>query len=393
MGKTIIIGMVGILVIGMTVFNVTNLKTLKTQKHALSSKAKQVTNLVKTLDQEKLENEILVDKNIELETKIVELRDSISMLKYELKNLKSNFAYNKNEIIELKNIIAGHEQKYIALQSEISSLNAVAQTETIYEQVAVAEAPAPAPDFGKGGLEYAIALDETSLMTNDIILTAKGPETVMVTKEMIEAQELVQKERDMALAKIQRLEEESQLLKAELDSLYILKTEKLIETKEIKEVIKDRTESEKKFERLAAIVNQTLVSFNKVSVRKARYGKPLARIGGRTWKYTVIEIGLEGIDNSLLVDGTFMIKILDHDKKTLVTYLEANPNYPYNTIEKDGVEVKFDGNLIEVVHHNNFKKTGKNYDIIVNYVDTTGEEFTLLNGLKQFIKDGVPILE
>lgn len=393
MGKTIIIGIVGILLVGMTVFNVANFKTLNTQKHAITSKSKQVNNLVKTLDQEKLENEILVDKNIALETKIVELRDSISMLKYELKNLKSSFAFNKNEILELKNIIANHEAKYFALQNEISALNTVAQNKTVYEEAAVAQSPAAeaTPDFGRGGLEYAIAVDDSSLMTNDIIFTAKGPETVLVTKDMIEAQELVQKERDMALAKIQRLQSESELLKAELDSLYTLKTQKLIETKEIKEVIKDRSESEKKFERLAAIVNQTLVSFNKISVRKARYGKPLARIGGRSWKYTVIEIGLEGIESDLLLDGNFMIKILDSDKKTLITYLEANPNYPYNTIEKDGVEIKFDGNLIEVVHHNNFKKSGKNYDIIVNYVDSTGEEFTLLNGVKQFIKDGIPI--
>ncbi len=391
MGKTLIIGIVGILLIGMTGFNVYNMKTLDTQKNALSSKSKQVSKLVKTLDQEKLENEILVDKNIELETKIVELRDSISMLKYQLRNLKSNFAYNKNEILELKKVIAAYESKYIALQDEISNLSAIAQAPPVYEQVPVAQSPAP--DFGKGGLEYAIAMDDSSLFMDDIILTAKGPETLTVTREMIESQELVQKERDMALAKIQRLEEESKYLKAELDSLYALKTQKLIETKEIKEVIKDRSESEKKFERLAAIVNQTLVSFNKVSVRKARYGKQLGKISGKNWRYTVIEIGLEGIDNAILLDGTFMVKILDHDKKTLVTYLEANPNYPYNTIEKDGVEVNFDGNLIEVVHQNNFKKSGKNYDLIVNYVDTNGEEFTLLNGVKQFIKDGVPILE
>ncbi len=388
MGKTIVIGIAGILLIGMTVFNVSNLKTLNSQKTALTSKAKQVNNLVKDLDLEKLENEILVDKNVELEIKIVELRDSISMLKYELKSLKSDFAYNKSEILDLKNVIAAHEAKYASLQTEISNLNSVAQTTTTYEQVAVAQSPIP--DFGRGGLEYAIA-DTPS--EGDIILTAKGGETLTVSRKLIEEQELVQKERDMALAKIQRLESESVLLRAEIDSLYNIKHQKLVETKEIKEVIKDRTESEMKFERLAAIVNQTLVSFNKVSLRKARYGKPISKIGGRNWRYTVIEIGLEGIDKNLLLDGTFMIKILDQDKKSLVTYLEANTNYPYNTIEKDGVEVKFDGNLIEVVHHNNFKKFGENYEIIINYVDATGEEFTLLNGVKQIVKAGIPLLD
>lgn len=397
MGKKILIGFAAILLIGMTAYSIYNLNTLSTQKKAITSKSQQVSKLIKTLDQEKLENEILVDKNIELETKIVELRDSISMLKYELTNLKSSFANNKNEILVLKDIIAAHESKYAALQSEISQLNTVAQSnKTIYEQVAIAETPAAkftTPDFGKGGLEYAIAFEEAPLVSNDIILTAKGPDVLTVSRELIEEQELVQKERDMALAKIKRLEEESQLLKEELDSLYALKTEKLIETKAIKEVIVERTESEKNFQKLASIVNQTMVNFNKISVRKARYGKQIPKVSGRNWKYTVIELGLDGVDPSLLMEGSFMIKILDRDKNSVVTYLEANPNYPYNTIEKDGVEATFDGNLIEVVHHNNFKKSGKNFDLIVNFVDASGEEYTLLNGVKQFINNGVPVTE
>lgn len=397
MGKTIVIGIAGIFFIGMTVFNLVNLNTLKTQEKSLSIKKNQVTKLITTLDQEKLENEILVDKNVALETKVIELRDSIAMLKVEIRGLKSQFAFNKNEILELNSIIAGYEEKYQKLELQIAEAQQTIQSQIAAVATPKTEITPTVLDFGRGGLEYAVA----SNFVEDIV-TAKGAEQAstlgnFVSVEEIDAQteayEMLRKEKDYALQKIQRLEEEKIALETELNNLYKLKQEKLIQTKEIKEVIVDRTANEAKFEKLAQVVNETIVKFNKVSIRKNRYGKQLEKVGGRNWRYTVIEIGLDGPHLNDLLNQRFIVKLKDKDSNKTISYLEVNENYPYNTIEKDGLEVNFDGNLLEVVHHNNQKKAGKNYEIVVNYVDDNDEEYTLLNGVTDIIRNAKPVFD
>ncbi len=85
-----------------------------------------------------------------------------------------------------------------------------------------------------------------------------------------------------------------------------------------------------------------------------------------------------------------VLKIIDMDTNQILSYVESNPNFPDNQLKIDGLQFKFDGNMIEIVHFNNEKKESKNYELQLYYIDEDGEETMLMDGAKQIVKDGKP---
>jgi len=93
-------------------------------------------------------------------------------------------------------------------------------------------------------------------------------------------------------------------------------------------------------------------------------------------------------DLRLLLDESFMVKIVNSDTHEILSYIESNPNFPESDIDTKGMKFKYDGNLVEVAYYNNQDRIGKNYEVQIFYVTDDGEEYLMQNGAKPFIIGG-----
>ena len=119
-------------------------------------------------------------------------------------------------------------------------------------------------------------------------------------------------------------------------------------------------------------------------------GKPVTRLisEGKNWKVTDIDFFMNHENNKMLLDEQFLVKIVDMDYQEPLNFVEKNPITPKKINQKPGAPFYFDGNLVEINHINNEPKKGKNFEIQVFYKSDDGEEYLLLDGVKQFIRDG-----
>jgi len=119
-------------------------------------------------------------------------------------------------------------------------------------------------------------------------------------------------------------------------------------------------------------------------------GQPITRLisEGKNWRHTTIEFFMNHNDNKVLLDEQFMVKIVDIDHQTDVEFIQPNPLTPKENSTLNGAPFFFDGNLVEINHVNPQPKQGKNFEIQVFYKTDDGEEYLLLDGVKQFIRDG-----
>ena len=189
---------------------------------------------------------------------------------------------------------------------------------------------------------------------------------------------------------INQLEAEKAELRKQIEKLNVVREQEVIAHQATEKELLDRQVSEARFKRIRDIVNNTKVNFQNIFAKKKRYGRPLGKIKRQNskWRYTVIEFFLVHDDLKLLLDETFVVKVVDSDTHEILSYIESNPNFPNSDIDTKGVKFKYDGNLVEIVYYNNQNRTGKNYEIQIFYVTDDGEEYMLENGNKPFIVGG-----
>ena len=194
---------------------------------------------------------------------------------------------------------------------------------------------------------------------------------------------------DIDMARIQELEQEKQNLRSQIAKTEIKRTEeKKEQVRTENEMLQQKVKAEK-LKRIANIIDNTRVVYQKISTQKARYGKTMKKLkkNNTSWAYTLLEFQLIHDDLQLILDEQFIAKIVDSDTGEILSYIENNPNFPESDKDSKGIAFKFDGNLVELAHFNNQEKTGANYEVQLYYVDSDGQEHLLRGGLKQFLKD------
>jgi len=189
---------------------------------------------------------------------------------------------------------------------------------------------------------------------------------------------------------IQELEGQKAEIKSQLVS-YETQQTNIVEAKTITErEIEDKETSEDRFRTIVDVVNNTRIKFQSIYIQKDANSRPVSRLisEGKNWKYTVIEFFMEHNFPKNILDKEFVVKIIDVDNQYNVAYVERNPAFPTSKGDDKGISFYFDGNLVEISHFNNQTKKGKNYEIQIFYKSDDGEEYLLLDGVKQFIQDG-----
>lgn len=189
---------------------------------------------------------------------------------------------------------------------------------------------------------------------------------------------------------IQNLEEQKAEIKTQMVSYQREETD-LVAAKTITErEIEDKETSEDRFRLIVDVVNNTKVKFQSIYITKEANGRPLSRLisEGKNWKYTGVEFFMEHTQPKSILDKEFVLKIVDIDRQHNIPYIESNPAFPMSKGDDKGISYYFDGNLVEILHYNNQPKTGKNFEAQIFYKSEDGEEYLLLEGVKQFIQDG-----
>lgn len=189
---------------------------------------------------------------------------------------------------------------------------------------------------------------------------------------------------------IARLEVEKTELRKQIDNLNVVREQEIVAHQATEAELLDRQVSETRFKRITSIVNNTRVSFQNIFAKKKRFGRPLGKIKKQNskWRYTIIEFFMVHDDLKLLLDESFVVKIVDSDTHEILSYIESNPNFPNSDIDSKGIKFKYDGNLVEIAYYNNQNRTGKNYEVQIFYVTDDGEEYLLQDGNKPFIVGG-----
>ena len=154
--------------------------------------------------------------------------------------------------------------------------------------------------------------------------------------------------------------------------------------------IQDKMDSEERFRKIVDVVNNTRIKFQGIQIKMDPTGKPVSRLisDGKNWKHTSIEFFMNHSNNKVLLDEQFLVKIIDMDFQEEISFVQPNPMVPEDNQTQEGAPFYFDGNLVEINHINSEPKKGKNFEVQVFYKSDDGEEYLLLDGVKQFIRDG-----
>ena len=154
--------------------------------------------------------------------------------------------------------------------------------------------------------------------------------------------------------------------------------------------MQDKIESEERFRKIVDVVNNTRIKFQDIEIKMEPTGQPVSKLisEGKNWKHTTIEFFMNHEDAKVLLDEEFVVKIIDMDFQEELTFVSNNPMSPKNADFENGAPFHYDGNLVEIYHNNKDPKRGRNFEVQVYYKSDDGEEYLLLDGVKQFIKDG-----
>lgn len=189
---------------------------------------------------------------------------------------------------------------------------------------------------------------------------------------------------------IAEIEAEKAMIKEQIDNFQSEQNSVITVKSEAESMIQDKMESEDRFRKIVDVVNNTRIKFQDIQIKMNPTGNPVTRLitDGKNWKHTTINFFMNHEDAKVLLDEQFLVKIIDMDFQEEILLVEPNPMLEENVEEKIGAPFYYDGNLVEINYNNNNPKRGKNFEVQVYYKSDDGEEYLLLDGVKQFIRDG-----
>ena len=189
---------------------------------------------------------------------------------------------------------------------------------------------------------------------------------------------------------IAEIEVEKAIIKEQIDNFQSEQNSVITVKSEAESIIQDKMESEDRFRKIVDVVNNTRINFQDIQIKMNPTGNPVTRLitDGKNWKHTTINFFMNHEDAKVLLDEQFLVKIIDMDFQEEILLVEPNPMLEENVEEKIGAPFYYDGNLVEINYNNNNPKRGKNFEVQVYYKSDDGEEYLLLDGVKQFIRDG-----
>ena len=189
---------------------------------------------------------------------------------------------------------------------------------------------------------------------------------------------------------IAAIEAEKAAIKGQIDNFQSEQNSAMTVKSETESIIQDKMESEDRFRKIVDVVNNTRIKFQDIQIKMNPTGNPVTRLitDGKNWKHTTINFFMNHEDSKVLLDEQFLVKIIDMDFQEEILLVETNPMLKEKVEEKIGAPFYYDGNLVEINYNNNHPKRGKNFEVQVFYKSDDGEEYLLLDGVKQFIRDG-----
>jgi hypothetical protein len=189
---------------------------------------------------------------------------------------------------------------------------------------------------------------------------------------------------------IAAIEAEKAVIKKQIDNFQSEQSDMMTVKLETESIIQDKMESEDRFRKIVDVVNNTRIRFQDIQIKMDRTGNPVTRLitDGKNWKHTSINFFMNHDDSKVLLDQQFLVKIIDMDFQEEIPLIQSNPMAEQKIEEKIGAPFYYDGNLVEIDYNNSKPKRGKNFEVQVYYKSDDGEEYLLLDGVKQFIRDG-----
>ena len=189
---------------------------------------------------------------------------------------------------------------------------------------------------------------------------------------------------------IVKIEAEKAVIKDQIDNLQAEQNDVMTIKIETEDLMEDKIASEDRFRKIVDVVNNTRIRFQDIEIKMDPTGRPVTRLitDGKNWKHTTINFFMNHQDSKVLLDQQFLVKIIDMDFQEEITLIEPNPLVETKVDEKIGAPFYYDGNLVEINYNNNKPKRGKNFEVQVYYKSNDGEEYLLLDGVKQFIRNG-----
>ncbi len=134
---------------------------------------------------------------------------------------------------------------------------------------------------------------------------------------------------------------------------------------------------------------QAKIKLNYFSLRKRKLGKSMNKIGKNAdWKYTSFNFNIVHAMPEILVNQSFKAKIIDSQTGHVLSYVEANPNFPNSSLDSKGIGFQYLGKNIELSYYNADIKKGKNYHLAFYIVDKNGNEHTLPGANFPLLKKG-----
>ena len=189
---------------------------------------------------------------------------------------------------------------------------------------------------------------------------------------------------------IAKIETEKAVIKEQITEFQSMQNDAIAVKSEAESEMQDKLESEERFRKIVDVVNNTRIKFQDIKIKMDAMGSPVTRLitDGKNWKVTDVEFFMNHQNSKVLLDEQFMVKIIDMDYQEELKLQKSNP---LNTKVEEiphGAPFHYDGNLIEIKYTNNEPKKGKNFEVQVYYRSDDGEEYLLLDGVKQFIREG-----
>lgn len=138
---------------------------------------------------------------------------------------------------------------------------------------------------------------------------------------------------------------------------------------------------------LQQLVTSTEVSVHTVALRSSRYGRNIGHLSSdaskSNWRYTIFGLKLKHDDMVLLLDEQFEVRIQDLDTGEYLKHTTGKQS-------QEGLQFKYDGNLIEGVFVNSQPKASGNYELRVFYLGQDGKYLLHKSGHK-IVADKKPL--
>jgi hypothetical protein len=140
---------------------------------------------------------------------------------------------------------------------------------------------------------------------------------------------------------------------------------------------------------IESILKNTSVEYNTIELRKTRTSDPLKKVDedGSNWVFTTIQFHLLNVEEKLLTEEYFALKIVNHDTGEELPYLESNPAYANADHETTGFTFQWRKNPMEIVYINMQAKPGNNYDAKIYFVNDD-KHFLLPASVVPILRDG-----